>query len=357
MTLAWMFTRMILVRFCLILFGISAFVIMLDVATYVDEILKLKGNDLSALADYALLILPKTLSTFLGMSVLLALLLTLTELSYRSELTVIWTSGASPYRVIAMLLPLGLFLGGCNFLLTDIAVPRAAPELHSWGIGDYGSKQLTIGEKDPIWMRSGHDILRAADSNPQATELDNVIIFRRDAAGLLTEQIMAAKAVLQDSRWELSDVVVYYQQNLPPNRLAKLIYSGAMKPAAAGARSGDPEEMSISDLDYFIANAGFGIRPAHVYQTWWHKRTTLLFSAWLMIAICVPLALRFRRAGGIGYLFTIGVALGFGFFMLDGISLTMGELGLLPPWLAAWLPLAIFGGAASAMLLRAEALR
>lgn len=356
MTLAWMFTRMILVRFCLILFGITAFVIILELATYADDILKLKNNDIGAIGDYALLLLPKTLTTFMGMSVLLALLLTLTELSYRSELTVVWASGASPYRVIAMLLPLGLLLGGCNFLLTDIAVPRAAPQLHAWGIGDYGSKRLKVGEKDPIWMRSGNDILRAADSNPQATELDNVIIFRRDEEGLLTEQIMAAKAKLQDDRWELSDVIVYYQQNLPPHRLARLIYSGALKPAAAGARSGDPEEMSITDLNYFIVNAGFGIRPAHVYETWWHKRTTLLLSAWLMIAICVPLALRFRRGGGIGFLFAVGVALGFGFFMLDGISLTMGELGLLPPWMAAWLPLAVFGGASAAMLLRAETL-
>lgn len=357
MTIAWMLTRMILVRFALILFGISAFVILLDVATYAEEILKLRHEDPWSLLQYAGLLLPKTLSTFLGMSVLLALLLTLTELSYRNELTAIWAAGVSPLRVMAMLLPVGLLLGGCNFLLNDIAVPRAAPVLHNWGIGEYGSKQLKVGEKDPIWMRSGNDVLRAASSNAQATELENVIIFRRDPAGLLTEQIMAAKAVLQDNRWELTDVVVYYQQNLPPNRLARLIYSGALKPAAAGARSGDPEEMSITDLNYFIANAGFGIRPAHVYQTWWHKRTTLLLSAWLMIIICVPLSLKFRRGGGIGYLFAGGVALGFGFFVLDGISLTIGELGILPPWMSAWLPVGILFGTAAALTLRAEALK
>jgi lipopolysaccharide export system permease protein len=329
-------------------------VILLDVVSNVEDILKLKDNDVSAFAEYAVLLLPRTISTFLSMSVLLALLLTLTELSYRMELTAIWGAGASQYRVMAMLLPLGLLLGGANFLLSDIAVPSAAPILRSWGIGDYSSKQLTMGEKDPIWMRSGTDILRATDANPQATRLDNVIIFRRDESGLLTEQIMAAQAVMVDQRWELTDAVVYYQENLPPSRLAKLIYSGQLRPAASGARSGDPEEMSISDLDYFIRNAGFGIRPAHVYGTWWHKRITLFFSAWLMIIVCVPLAMHFRRGGGIGYLFAIGVALGFSFFVLDGISLTVGELGVLPPWMAAWLPMAIFAGIAATLSLRAE---
>lgn len=357
MTIAWMLTRMIFMRFLLILFGVSAFVILLEVVTYSEEILKLRNNEVTALAHYAALLLPRTLSTFLSISVLLALLLTLVELSYRSELTAIWAGGASPYRVMFMLLPLGLFLGGCNFLLSNIAVPRVAPTLQAWGIGDYGSKRFNVGEKDPLWMRSGNDILRAVGSNPQATELDNVIIFRRDAEGLLTEQIMAAHAKLEGDRWELTDVVVYYQQNLPASRLDRLIYSGTLKPAAAGARSGDPEEMSLSDLDYFIANAGFGIRPPHVYQTWWQKRVSLLVSTWLMIVVCIPLALRFRRGGSIGYMFLVGVTLGFLYFVLDGISLTMGELGVLQPWMAAWLPILIFFGTGATLALRAEALR
>lgn len=356
MTLAWMFSRMVFVRFALILFGMSTFVITLEIITYVDDILKLNDDRLWSLGYYALLRLPATLSTFMAICALLALLLTLTELSYRSEMVAIWAAGGSPLRIMAMLLPLGLFLGGVNFVINDLAIPRAAPVLHEWAIGDYGKKQLALGEKDPIWMRSGNDILRAADSNPQATELDNVVIFRRDEQGLLTEQIMAASAVLENDRWQLRDVVVYYQQNLPPHRLERMVYSGALRPAAAGARSGDPEEMSIADLNYFIANAGFGIRPAHVYETWWHKRVSLLFSVWLMVAVCIPLAVHFRRGGGIGYLFAVGVAIGFVYFVLDGLSLTMGELGLMPPAVAAWLPMVIFAALAAALTLRAESI-
>jgi lipopolysaccharide export system permease protein len=356
MTLAWMFTRMALMRFSLILFGITAFVLSLEVITYVDEIVKLHDNALFSMAYYALLRLPMTLSTFMPISVLLALLLTLTELSYRSELIAIWAAGGSPLQVMVMLLPLGIVLGGLNFVVNDQATPRAAPVLHEWAIGDYGKKQLNLGEKDPIWMRSGNDIVRAGDASAHASELDDVTIFRRDEQGHLIEQIMARRAVLDLGRWQLFDVVVYYPDNLPPNRLERLVYGGAMRPAASGVRSGDPEEMSMADLSYFIANSGFGIRPVHVYQTWWHKRTTLLFSAWLMVAICVPLALRFRRGGGIGYLFAVGVAIGFVFFVLDGISITLGEIGLMPPALAAWLPMLILAAVAAALTVRAEAI-
>jgi lipopolysaccharide export system permease protein len=194
------------------------------------------------------------------------------------------------------------------------------------------------GERDPIWMRAGRDILRAGSANVQATELDDVIIFRRDDAGLLREQIVARHAVLNQERWQLSNVLVYYRDNLPPNHLDQMIYSGAFRPAAAGARSGDPEEMSMSDLSYFIENSGFGIRPTWVYQTWWHKRLTLFVTSLAMIALCIPLAVRFRRGGGIGVMFAVGIGLGFLFFIVDGIALTMGELGFVTPWFAAWAP-------------------
>jgi len=353
-TLARMLTWMIFTRFVFLLLGISLFVLTLDAVTYANEILQLRGNDPSAIAYYILLRAPGILSTFLPISVLLALLLTLTELSYRNESVAMWASGVSPLRMMGLLLPFALAVGALYFLINDRAVPAVAPTLRDWGIGDYGEKRLKIGERDPIWMRAGADILRAASANAQATQLEDVIVFRRDDNGLLREQVFAKSAVLTDGRWQMSDVIIYYRENLKPVKLASLVYSGSMKPAAAGARSGDPEEMSIGDLDYFIENSGFGIRPVWVYQTWWYKRVSLFVTGLVMIALCVPLAAKFRRGGGIGALFAAGVGLGFMFFVIDGISLTMGELGFVAPWMAAWAPLLGFAAIATALTMRTE---
>jgi lipopolysaccharide export system permease protein len=353
--IGWMLTRMILVRFIFILFGISTFVITLDIIAYPTEILALAESPFRAIGMYAWMRAPYVIATFLPMSVLLAILLALTELSFRNEIPAIWSTGTSPSRLTLMLLPFALLVGGLHFLLFDQAVPKAAPTLREWGIGDYNEKKLQVGgEGDPIWMRAGKDILRARSSNRDASALEDVVIFRRDDEGLLIEQIVAKTASLVDGRWILSNVLVYYRQNLPPNRLDRLIYSGSFRPAAAGARSGDPEEMTMSDLGYFIENQGFGIRPTWVYQTWWHQRLTVLVSALLMIAISIPLASRFRRGGGIGVLFAVGIGLGFAYFVLDGISITMGELGFVAPWLAAWGPVLGFVAIAGIITFRAE---
>ncbi|WP_170984378.1 LptF/LptG family permease [Rhodoligotrophos defluvii] len=355
-TLARMLTRMFTVRFAMILIGVSLFVVTLDVITYVNDILALKGATAWAVPYYGLLRLPTIMSSFIGISALLAALLLLTEISNSNELVAVWGTGVSQLRLIGMLTPIALIIGALSFGLNNYAIPMAAPTLHAWGIGDYGEKKLKVGEGDPIWMRSGNDILRAGTSNPQATVLRDVIIFRRDAKGILQEQIMAGSAELVDGRWELRDVTMYYQEDLPPNRLDRMIYSGLMRPAAAGSRSGDPEEMSARDLEYFIENAGFGIRPTQVYETWLMKRMTGIVTALLMIAIAVPLSVRFKRGGGLGAMFAIGVGLGFAFFIVDGLAVTLGELGMVPPWMAAWMPPLIFATLAGVMISRAEAL-
>lgn len=338
-----MIARMIIVRFLPILFGLSLFVLTLEAVTYAKEILALSDDGLVMIARYIVMRAPATLATFLPISLLLALLLTVTELSYRNEITAIWSIGFSPAKLVAVLTPLALLIGLAHFLMVDRLAPAAAPVLRSWGIADYSEKKLTFGERDPIWLRSGSDILRAATANKDATRLSDVVIFRRSADGILLAQIFAEAASLGPEGWVLQNVVSYTADAAPPQRSTRLVYNGTMRAARAGSRSGDPEEMTLSDLSYFIRNDGFGIRPAHVYEAWWHKRISLVFVSLVMVALVVPLATRFRRGGGLGWLFALGIGMGFAFFILDGIAMSVGELGVVFPWLAAWLPVLVFG--------------
>jgi lipopolysaccharide export system permease protein len=352
--IARMIARMILVRFVPILLGLSLFVLTLEVVAYAKEILAIGDGGLTMIGKYIIARAPATIATFLPISLLLSLLLAITELSYRNEITALWAIGLSPLRVITMLAPLALLIGLVHFAIVDRLVPAAAPILSAWGVADYGEKKLKIGEADPIWLRSGNDIMRAATANRDATRLSDVVIFRRDSKGILLEQIYAEAASLEPEGWIMQNAVVYGRDTQPPKRSTQLVYKGTMRAAEAGSRSGDPEEMNLSDLSYFIDNDGFGIRPAYVYQTWWHKRISLIFVSLVMVALIVPLSTRFRRGGGLGMLFALGVGMGFAFFILDGIAISVGELGVVFPWLAAWLPVLVFSLIALYLLSKSE---
>jgi len=356
-TLSKLLSKLFLARFVLILFGVTVFVLSLDIATYADAILAVNDGKISGIWYYALLRSPGIASQFILLSILIALLLMLTEISRNSELVAIWAAGVSQYSLLRALLPVAIGLGLFNFALVDRAVPLAAPTLHQWGIGDYSSKKLSVGNDDPIWMRSGTDIIRAVSTtNAANTKLSQVTVFRRDGEGILQEQIMAETAELQGQRWLLRNVTIYNRQSLPPTQLEKMIYTGLMRPAATGARKGDPEEMTVGDLVYFVNNSGFGLRPPHVYSTWLHKRFASLATGILMLFIAIPLAHRYKRGGGLGMLFAVGIGMGFGYFIFDGITLTMGELAILPPWAAGWMPPLIFTGIAGTIAINYETL-
>ena len=351
--IAQFITKMILVRFIMILACISFFVITLESVAFISEVLKINASPVLALTQYAVYRSPSVLAVFLPMSMLLALLLTITELTYRNETTAIFAAGISPLRIIIMLLPTAFLVGGIHFTLLDQLIPATTPTLKIWGIGDYAKNKVNVDSKDPIWIRSGPDIMRVTKVSADGKQLDGVIIFRRTEDGRLKEQIYAETASQDENRWRLQNVVVYYNGTETPNHLDSLIYSGAMQAAHAN-RTGDPEDMSLSELGTFIANQGYGVRPIYVYQTSWHKRLTALVISLLMIMLCVPMAARFRRGGGLGYLFVVGVGLGFLFFISDGISTTMGELGIVKPWLAAWAPVFVFTAIGLSFVARTE---
>ncbi len=97
-----------------------------------------------------------------------------------------------------------------------------------------------------------------------------------------------------------------------------------------------------------------GCAPAYVYKTWLQKRLTPIFIAIVMVGICVPLGTTFRRGGGLGGIFVAGVAIGFAYFVGDGIAMTLGETGAVTPWMAAWAPLLIAAAIALALLSRTD---
>ena len=106
-----MLNRMVAVRFFGILLGISFFVLSLDVLTNAKDLQALRPNDMTILLQFMLYRAPSVLVNYMGISMLLAMLLSLTELSYRNEMAAMWAAGLSPARLIIMLLPLSIWYG------------------------------------------------------------------------------------------------------------------------------------------------------------------------------------------------------------------------------------------------------
>ena len=101
--------------------------------------------------------------------------------------------------------------------------------------------------------------------------------------------------------------------------------------AATDYRLGD----AIDDLEA----AG---RPTEEARTgWWHKISGPL-STVLMPLLAATAAFGLARSGKVLLRATIGMALGFAYFVADNFSLALGNYGAYPPFLAAWAPFLLF---------------
>ncbi len=336
-TITLYMTRLFVSRFLLILFGVTALALALDIFTFGEEVLASRPRDPWALVQYAGLSIPGIVSQFFNLVTLMAFLLALTELSRNNELIVIWNAGTSQAQIFLTLAPLAIGIGLFHFIIDDQAAPRASAYLYEWGVGKFNSARYQRNDNAPIWMKSGRDFIRATSNDESTNVLKGVIIFRRGSDGLLLEQIEADRAKRENDHWRLENVRIYSAHGGDVITLKDMVYYGKLKPAATGRVRGIPNEMRLSQLIYFSQNAGFGVRPSYVYTTWVHKRITTMLTGLLALLIAVPIAHRFRRGGGFGILFILGIAAGFAYFIFSGVALAMGQAGVLPPWLAGWI--------------------
>ena len=95
-------------------------------------------------------------------------------------------------------------------------------------------------------------------------------------------------------------------------------------------------------------------RPTEEARTgWWHKISGPL-STMLMPLLAATAAFGLARSGKVLLRATIGMALGFAYFVADNFSLALGNYGAYPPFLAAWAPFLLFLLIGEFVLIRQE---
>ncbi|MBI2876902.1 MAG: LptF/LptG family permease [Candidatus Tectomicrobia bacterium] len=73
-----------------------------------------------------------------------------------------------------------------------------------------------------------------------------------------------------------------------------------------------------------------------------HAKLSFPLSCLVMILVGIPFSLRSSRSGGLALGVICGIALGFTYWILSSIGLSLGHAGRLPPLVAGWGANALF---------------
>jgi len=306
-------------------------------------------------AEVLLLKLPEFLTYALPISVMLATLMTFGRLGGDSELIALRSCGVSLYRIVVPAILLSLLVTGWTFLLSEWVVPAANYRATSILVN-------SINEEHPFWQN--RDIFYPEF---ETITLDNGQTVKQLKSLVYAEQFdgkaMQNLTVLKWSNNQLRQIILSHnatwnnetnQWNFFNGTLYQLTASAAYQdaipfssrqvhlPKAAFdfARQGrDPYEMTIAEARQYIdilkligdqkKLAFFEVRTAQ----------KLAFPFVCIVFCLVGSAIgsrpqRISRATGFG----LSVAIVFFYYVLSFFTGSLGIIGLLTPFLAAWIP-------------------
>jgi lipopolysaccharide export system permease protein len=342
----------VLARCLGILAGVAIMALAFDIMDAGKDIVRGASSPWLAILSYGALRLPSLLSTLLPAAALLAGLITVGHLHRHLELVVIQSCGISPLVLVRLLLPVGLLLSAVQFAMNDFASPRATERLYAWGVGEYEARFWQPRTKRGLWLYSGGDVVRLTFKERDSQEIAGASIFHRDSAGLLLERIDAARARAIEEGLLLQDAVRHEAANGTSTEIKEMIWRGRIDLEAMDVLARKPSDLSLAQLAAVIANQGYGQRPTDIYRTWLHARIAGALQPMLMLLLSLSIVPPLGRSGGWVWVLLAGISIGFVAFVFAGVSVAMGEAGLLPPWLAAWGPVFALASFIGWLLLR-----
>ena len=302
------------------------------------------------LAQTTLLGMPAGLALLMPIVAMIGTLMGLGVLASQSELTAMRAAGLSNLRIAMATLIAGAVLGAAGWLVSDEIAPRATQLAESIKSG--GSD----GGVSSVWLRDGNDVLRIRKLVAE-DRAESVEIYRLDAGLKLQSLLSAERAEYADGAWQLSGVrETRFDANggatgsdAPTSR-----WSGSVTPNVLRLYLLEANALTVAGLnrliDYLDANQLDAQKDE--LQLWTKLIEPLTIMA--MAAFALPFAFGSLRDAGAGQRLLIGILLGVGFYVINRVSLSLGQIYGWNALLAAGVPTAAWATVAAFRISRAN---
>ncbi|MEG3438783.1 LptF/LptG family permease [Pannus brasiliensis CCIBt3594] len=341
------------------LFGVGLFASLgVAIGNLSDLANKIADSNLPLMAAIEILLLkvPEFVTYSLPVSLLLATLLTYGRLGSDSELTAFRSCGCSLYRLLVPTLCLSFFVTGItlvlneyvvpasNFRATEILVRTIQEERDSWQDRDiYYPNYDTIVQSNGKRERKLKSLLYAETFDGK--NMKSVTVLRWSKQKL--QQIIIAESATWnpiDNLWDFTNGTIY--QLSPPDasygeavnfQTRKIPLSRAAFDFAVQSR--DPYEMNlVQAIDYLkLLKLGGDEKRVRMFKVRIHQKIAFPF-------VCVVFGLIGATLGSLprqidrGTGFGLSVAIIFTYYLINFLIGSLGVSGVLPPFLAAWIP-------------------
>ncbi|MBB3591830.1 lipopolysaccharide export system permease protein [Rhizobium sp. BK529] len=339
------------------LIGMSAITFLLDFSETASRISNFPGYTLGGAVLLTAVRLPLILQQTIPFVALFVGITVLIGLNRKYELVVTRAAGISVWQFMLPFIAGSLILG----VLTVVALnPLAA-----WGQRQAtqfetawrGQDNAMIKALQVPWLRqiSGRDdvIIGAKTVLENGTLLVDAVLIHFDSSGEVILRQDASSAKLEDGYWQLNNVIERKPGEIPVRKVSEQLRTN-LKQDFIKERLTAPETIGFFDLSNRIAAAkSFGISTKALETQF----NSLLSQPLLLVAmtlIAATVSLKFSRFNQSRSVILGGILSGFMLYVVTVLVKAFGSSGVVPPFVATWIPVIVALALGATILLHQE---
>lgn len=314
------------------------------------------GYELHHALIYVAMITPGRVYELLPVAVLIGTLYALTTLARHSEITVMRASGMSTWKMLRTLAGIGVIFVAATFVFGEYLAPPAESAAQQWRLtatNSTVSSQLRSG----LWVKDGPRFVNVQTLLPDRS-MENVRIYEFDERHELVSVTEASSGKYLEERngWRLGGIrqTRFHGDRTEVVEMPELGWQSELTPEVLSVLMVLPERMSVTTLVAYVNHLRDNQQNSGRYEIALWKKLIYPFAALVMMALALPFALIHDRMGGVSMKVFLGVMLGVGFHLLNGLFSNLGVINSWHPALAALTPSLLFLFAATGMLFWVE---
>jgi lipopolysaccharide export system permease protein len=309
------------------------------------------GYQLHHAVLFVALSLPGRVYELIPIAVLIGAMYALTNLARQSEITVMRAAGLSSGSIVMSLVRLGLGFALITFIFGEFVAPpaeKAARQLKLAATSTTVAQEFRSG----LWVKDDRYFVNVRTILPDLS-LRDIRLYEFDDAMVLRAVSEAKRGQFKaPDTWQLTDVVETRYDATGSRIITRpeMPWRSTLTPEMVSVVMVVPERMSAMSLVSYLRHLMENRQATERFELALWKKLVYPLASIVMLILALPFAYLQDRMGAVSIKVFIGVMIGIGFHMLNGLFSSLGLINNWLPVLSAFAPSVLFLLIASGML-------
>ena len=291
--------------------------------------------------------IPLIVTQLVPVATLAGVLLGLGMMGRHNEITAMRASGLSTIQIARPLLAAAAVLSIAIFAWNESVVPYCSERFrHIDNVEIKNKPQKALLDDQSIWFHGKAGIYNIEQFDARKATIVGLTVYDFTPGFELQRVVEIPSARWQTGRWALEAPVERKFDaagNVLTRDLTPADFSLPDPPADLQVMQKEPDEMSFAKLRrhvHELARKGIDTTESMVDL---HLKLAIPCVTLAMVLIGVPLAMRNQRQRSLAANAGLGLTIGFSYWVLLALAVSLGHGGAIPPLLAAWMANLVFG--------------